>query len=118
MERIFVCPDNFEKMWSSLRLGPEELRELEIQLLMDPRKGDVIEKTGGLRKLRFSPETVNKGKSGSYRIIYLDIPRSSHLIFLVVYPKSKKDTLTDDEKKRLRSFVGHLKQQYASLKEE
>jgi hypothetical protein len=41
----------------------EELRELQKTLIESPDKGDLIQKTGGLRKIRMA--TGNQGKSGS-----------------------------------------------------
>ena len=46
----------------------EELRELQKTLIESPDKGDLIQKTGGLRKVRMA--TGNQGKSGSARVIY------------------------------------------------
>ncbi|EDZ9913405.1 addiction module toxin RelE, partial [Salmonella enterica subsp. enterica serovar Enteritidis] len=40
----------------------EELRELQKTLIESPDKGDIIQKTGGLRKVRMA--TGNQGKSG------------------------------------------------------
>lgn len=60
--------------------------------------GDMIQKTGGVIKLRFSPESSKKGKSSSYRIIYF-IALENMYAFLDIYPKSEKESLTDKDKK-------------------
>lgn len=114
MKRTFVYVSNFDQKWKQLKLGTAEQRELELQLLMDPGQGAVITGTGGLRKMRFSPEFENKGKSGAYRIIYLDILSSSHTILLLIYAKNQQDTLKPDEKKVLKQFVDQLKSLYTS----
>ena len=73
----------------------EELRELQKTLIESPDKGDLIQKTGGLRKIRMA--TGNQGKSGSVRVIYF--LATAEVIYLVMaYPKSTKDSLTDAEK--------------------
>lgn len=69
MKRTFVYVKNFDQQWKQHGLAAVEQRELELQLLMDPGQGAVITSTGGLRKMCFSPENENQGKSGSYRII-------------------------------------------------
>ena len=74
----------------------EELRELQKTLIESPDKGDLIQKTGGLRKVRMA--TGNQGKSGSARVIY----------FLAT-PKSTKDSLTDAEKVALKMLTQQLK---------
>lgn len=52
-------------------LGDTELRLVENAILRDPKLGDVIEGTGGARKIRFQLE--GRGKRGGGRIIYLDV---------------------------------------------
>ena len=84
----------------------EELRELQKTLIESPDKGDLIQKTGGLRKVRMA--TGNQGKSGSARVIYF--LATAEIIYLVLaYPKSTKDNLTDAEKSRLKKLANLLK---------
>lgn len=84
----------------------DELRELQKELIESPEKGDLIQKTGGLRKIRMA--TGNQGKSGSARVIYF--LASSEVIFLVMaYQKSTKESLTDAEKNVLKKLVQQLK---------
>ena len=52
-------------------LRDDDLKELEIILLENPRKGAVIEELAGARKLRIKLE--GRDKSGGGRVIYLDI---------------------------------------------
>ncbi|EBP3645507.1 addiction module toxin RelE [Salmonella enterica subsp. enterica] len=83
----------------------EELRELQKTLIESPDKGDLIQKTGGLRKVRMA--TGNQGKSGSARVIYF--LATAEVIYLVMaYPKSTKDSLTDAEKAALRKLTKQL----------
>lgn len=41
---------------------------LQIELLLSPETGDVIQGTGGLRKVRVAAK--GKGKKGGVRVIY------------------------------------------------
>ncbi|HBR2905685.1 type II toxin-antitoxin system RelE/ParE family toxin [Klebsiella quasipneumoniae] len=84
----------------------EELRELQKTLIESPDKGVLIQKTGGLRKVRMA--TGNQGKSGSARVIYF--LATTEVIYLVMaYPKSTKDSLTDAEKAALKMLTQQLK---------
>ncbi|EGL0308505.1 type II toxin-antitoxin system RelE/ParE family toxin [Salmonella enterica] len=84
----------------------DELRELQKTLIESPDKGDLIQKTGGLRKVRMA--TGNQGKSGSARVIYF--LATAEVIYLVMaYPKSAKDSLTDAEKAELKTLTQRLK---------
>lgn len=60
-------------------LRDDDLKELEIILLENPRKGAVIEGLAGARKLRIKLE--GRGKSGGGRVIYLDIIQKEKSIF-------------------------------------
>ena len=46
----------FEKSWAAMNLGDDELRELQNLLIEDPEAGDVIQGTGGARKVRIPLE--------------------------------------------------------------
>ncbi|GEM_PF-571669 len=84
----------------------DELLALQRELIAFPDKGDVIQHTGGLRKIRMA--TGTQGKSGSARVIYLLATRE--IIWLVLaYPKSAKENLTDAEKAELKKLTTLLK---------
>jgi hypothetical protein len=87
-------------------LSDDEYRELQNELVDDPARGDLIKGGGGIRKLRHGVQ--GRGKSGGVRVIYYWV-KDDHLIYLlVIYPKSKKDDLTDKETAILRDFVKEL----------
>ena len=84
----------------------EELRELQKTLIESPDKGDLIQKTGGLRKVRMA--TGNQGKSGSARVIYF--LATAEVIYLVLaYAKNEKESLTAAEKADLKKLTQLLK---------
>ncbi|WP_243212082.1 type II toxin-antitoxin system RelE/ParE family toxin [Klebsiella pneumoniae] len=84
----------------------DELKDLQKELIESPDKGDLIQKTGGLRKIRMA--TGNQGKSGSARVIYF--LATAEVIYLVMaYPKSIKDSITDAEKAELKKLTQRLK---------
>ena len=56
MRGIFVESSLFEKYRGDY-LSNEQYRELQNELLSDPKKGDVIQATGGLRKIRVASKT-------------------------------------------------------------
>ena len=75
-------------------------------LAENPSCGDIIQGGGGIRKVRFSAK--GKGKSGGVRVIYYWRSAAHQIYFLVIYPKNKKDTLTDKETAILRALVKEL----------
>ena len=60
----------------------------------------------GIRKLRHA--LPGRGKSGGVRAIYYCIRDDHEIYMLLIYPKSKKDNLTDQETAVLREFVKEL----------
>lgn len=86
----------------------DELKDLQIELILQPEKGDLIQGTGGLRKVRIA--TGMKGKSGGARVIYF--LATVEIIYLILaYPKSQKDTITATEKAELKKLVKALKKE-------
>ena len=84
----------------------DELKDLQVELIARPEKGDLIQATGGLRKIRMA--TGGQGKSGSVRVIYF--LATAEIIYLVLaYPKSVKDSLNHTEKFELKKLTKLLK---------
>ncbi|MCM1083877.1 MAG: type II toxin-antitoxin system RelE/ParE family toxin [Clostridium sp.] len=108
MNRTFIEVPIFTKKWKALGLTDEILRDLQNILLNDPKAGEVIQGTGGLRKIRIPME--NRGKSGGGRVIYVDIELKEIIYFVNVYSKNEKDDLTEDEKKAFKAVVKILKE--------
>ena len=90
-------------------LNDENLRELEQELLKNPQSGDVIEGTGGARKLRI--KIRNRGKSGGGRVIYLDVFEKEKLYFLFAYPKNVQENLTAEQKKMIKNIIEEIKKE-------
>lgn len=110
MTRTFIEVPMFMKKWQALGLTDENLRELQSTLLKNPKAGDVIQGTGGLRKIRVSMENLGKGKRGGARVLYIDIELNECIYFINVYSKDEKDDLTEDEKKAFKAIVNFLKE--------
>ena len=101
----FIETPTFTRMLTAL-LTDDEYRGLQNELMEDPERGDIIKGGGGIRKLRYAAQ--GRGKSGGVRVIYYWVKDNHQIYMLVVYPKSKKDNLTDKETAILRGFVKEL----------
>ncbi|AIA73513.1 type II toxin-antitoxin system RelE/ParE family toxin [Vreelandella alkaliphila] len=84
----------------------DELKELQRTLIAQPDKGDLIQGTGGLRKIRMA--LGDQGKSGGARVIYF-LATAERIYLILAYPKSMKDSLTPDEKAALKTLTHQLK---------
>ncbi len=103
MTREFVYTAPFQRSWKAMGLNDADQKLLEEALLQNPQLGDVIEGTGGARKMRIQLE--GRGKSGGGRVIYVDVFEMEKLYFLLAYPKNVQDNLTPDQKKMIRKLV-------------
>lgn len=108
MTRLFVYTEPFRNCWKAMGLSDNDLPALEKILLENPHKGDVIQGTGGARKLRIQLND-NRGKSGGGRVIYLDILETERTYLLFAYPKNVQDDLTEDQKKAISALVRRIK---------
>ncbi len=79
---------------------------MQRQLIGNPDFGDLIQDTGGLRKIRMA--TGSQGKSGGVRVIYFLATRE--IIYLVLaYPKHTKREPERSGKNELRKLTRRLK---------
>lgn len=111
MNRTFIEVPIFTKKWHSLGLTDDNLKDLQKELLKDPKAGDVIKGTGGLRKIRIPMENKRKGTRGGARVIYVDIELKETIYFINVYAKDEKEDLTEEEKKAFTAVIKILKEE-------
>lgn len=90
-------------------LNDEDLKILESILLTNPQMGDVIQGTGGARKIRIQLE--GRGKSGGGRVIYLDVFEKEKLYLLFAYPKNVQENLTEEQKKSIALLIEAIKKE-------
>lgn len=107
MKIEFISFDIFNKLWESLGLTDNDLKDLQEYLIINSESGTIIQGTGGVRKLRWALN--NKGKSGGIRVLYIDFLVYEKIYLLMAYPKSQKYNITDNEKKIIKKLVTDLK---------
>ncbi|MCC6422414.1 MAG: hypothetical protein IT447_02970 [Phycisphaerales bacterium] len=101
----FIHFDGFTDDWKYLRLDDDDLMALENQLMREPHKGSVIAGTGGLRKVRFSPPSWHRGKSGALRILYAIFPDFAVVVLAAAYAKSDQENISAQDKKMLKMIM-------------
>ena len=84
--------------------------EFQKGLLENPKKGNVIPQSGGLRKVRM--RLPGRGKSGGARVIYLHLEERVSIVLFYVYTKAKSENLSVEQLKRLRASVAIIKQEF------
>ena len=111
MTRTFIETPIFTAKWKELGLNDDNLKDLQNILLENPKLGDTISHTGGLRKIRVPMENKGKGKRSGARIIYVDVDIKETIYLVNVYSKDEKADLTPSEKKALKAVVKILKEE-------
>lgn len=111
MNRTFIETPMFTRKWHELGLSDDNLRDLQNILLINPKQGDGIQGTGGLRKIRVPMESKGKGKRGGARVLYIDVEIKETIYFVNVYTKDEKADLTPDEKKAFKAIIKKLKEE-------
>ncbi|WP_114787372.1 type II toxin-antitoxin system RelE/ParE family toxin [Vibrio tetraodonis] len=102
MKSVFVESSIFEK-YRSQYLSDEEFRLFQAEIMSNPKQGDVIQGTGGLRKIRVASKC--KGKRGGSRIIYYFLDEQRRFYLLTIYGKNEVSDLTAEQKKQLKAFM-------------
>lgn len=91
-----------DAIWSD-----DERSEFIDFIAASPEAGDLIPETGGVRKVRWGRS--GSGKRGGARIIYFHHDAKRPLYLLLVYAKARRENLTPDEKKLIRTFATAIK---------
>ncbi len=87
-------------------LLPDERQDLIDHLAGHPKAGDIMEGTGGVRKLRW--RRGGQGKSGGVRIIYYYHDDLMPLYLLTLFAKNNKANLTKAQRNELAGMVALL----------
>ncbi len=105
--RLFIELSNFKNKVDSLG-GAELLKLIQTEILKNPEKGDIVQGTGGIRKIRVA--RAKSGKSGGYRVFYLDFAEIGHTYFMALLDKRDSENISDVEKNLLRTYAKKIKE--------
>lgn len=87
-------------------LSLAERQDLIRYLALHPKAGDLMEGTGGVRKLRW--RRGDHGKSGGVRVIYYYYDEQMPLYLLTLFAKGDKANLSKAERNELAELTGLL----------
>jgi mRNA-degrading endonuclease RelE of RelBE toxin-antitoxin system len=84
-------------------LDDDSYRLLQHTLMLHPEMGNLIQGSGGLRKIRW--RSKGKGKSGGVRVIYYWAVSKDTILMLLIYGKNEQANLTPAQIDLLRKIV-------------
>lgn len=104
MKAVFVELPAFERNRSDY-LDDLAFAELQRALMENPAAGEVIEGTGGLRKMRFADARRGKGRRGGLRVIYYWWRPGAQFWLYTLYDKDEMTDLTPKHCKALKAML-------------
>ena len=104
MKALFVELPAFAKYRADY-LDDDGFGKLQAFLLKNLEAGDVIEGTGGLRKLRHGDPRRGKGKRGGLRVICYWWDGGRQFWLFTLYDKDELENLSATEKKALKGML-------------
>jgi len=112
MQSIIELPEYLKQSGKLLR--GKERQSIIDYLAAHPSAGDIMQGTGGIRKLRWSAQS--KGRSGGVRIIYYHHNESISLFLLTMFSKGEKTNLAKAERNDLAKLTSLLVKNYGDRK--
>jgi hypothetical protein len=94
----------------SSKLMSDEQRARVVEMLArDPECGEIMQGTGGVRKVRVA--LTGRGKSGGARVIYYFHSERFPVFALTVFAKNERANLTPAERNAMAAVARAIKQQ-------
>lgn len=107
MAKVFIETQYFTRLINEL-LSDDAQKTMMSELIENPEKGQLIQGTGGCRKLRVADAKRNKGKRGGIRVIYY-YTMQDKIYFLDAFGKNEASDLSPKQKTILKAVVKELK---------
>ncbi|MDR1487354.1 MAG: type II toxin-antitoxin system RelE/ParE family toxin [Deltaproteobacteria bacterium] len=95
---------------SKKHLDDDERKELVSFLAYNPAIGDLIQGTGGVRKVRWARE--GGGKSGGFRVIYFYSSPGAPLFILNLFAENEQANISQADRNALKELSAILVRRY------
>ena len=102
----FVESKIFSKQVGDL---PAVLTNIVADLVQNPKRGDIVKGTHGVRKARVADPSFSRGKSGSYRYLYLYLEHASRIHLLYLFSKGEQANLSPDQRRIIAGLSQQIK---------
>jgi hypothetical protein len=93
-------------------LSSELLQNIQSDLVQNPERGDIVKGTHGVRKARVADPDSPRGKSGSYRYLYLYLEHADRIHLLYLFSKGEQADLSPDQKRIMAAFSQEIRKEY------
>lgn len=110
MKYVLVETKWFTQSLSDFFPTDRDYADFQNYLSDQPDKGDVVEGSGGLRKIRWSDKKRGKGKRGGCRVLYLHVPNYARILLIDIYGKDEQDDFSQEDLKDFKRLVQEYKE--------
>ena len=91
--------------------SPETLERIKANLVEDPERWPVVKGLQGSRKGRIADPKSPRGKSGSFRYIYLYLPHTGRIHLLFLFAKNEQSNLSPAQTKAFGQVIAKIKKE-------
>ncbi len=109
MKYVFVETSWFTQSLRDFFPTDQDYARLQDYLTEQPDKGDVIEGSGGLRKLRWADKKRGKGKRSGCRVLYLHLLPVARILLVEIYGKDEQDDFSADDLRVFKKMIEEYK---------
>ena len=96
------------------QFGIEALLRIQSDLAQNPERGAIVKGTHGVRKARVANPTSQRGKSGSYRYLYLYLEHAGRIHLLYLFSKDEQADLSPAQKRIIGALSQGIKKEALS----
>jgi hypothetical protein len=90
-------------------MAANDKRDFINYIAHNPKAGEIMISTGGVRKVRFARQ--GRGKSGSYRVLYYYHNQRNPLYLFTVFGKGEKANISDAGRNGLKTIIRFMKKE-------
>lgn len=94
--------------------GSEILVRIQADLVQNPERGAIVKGTHGVRKARVANPASHRGKSGSYRYLYLYLEHAGRLHLLYLFSKGEQADLSSAQKQIIAALSQEIRKEALS----
>jgi hypothetical protein len=112
MNLAFVYSHGFVREWKRQRLTDDDLRALEGEIGRATEASPVMRGTGGLRKLRFAPPSIHRGKSGATRVGFAYFRAKAAIIVVAIFSKNDVANFTAAQRAEIEKWLKKIERSF------
>ena len=93
-------------------INSDLLDAIQQDLLLKIDKGAIVRGAGGVRKARVADKKNRRGKSGSFRYLYLPLERNGVIYMIYIFSKNERANISNAEAKEIKKIASDIKKAY------